>query len=148
MNSTNRVIASAVDTSRLPSTATAKTDWAAVSASSSRCGGASGRPWTDDDASANAIGSEPTSTVHWLTFDDTRALSPVAARNLHASTLAITSSGASDASGATHWTRKKSPTPTLRPADTRASAKVLAHSTTTSTATTTVAAAAERRAAA
>ena len=54
------------------SSATAKSDCAAVSRSSSRWSTSIGSPWNEPAAKANTIGSVPTSSDHWLTFDDTR----------------------------------------------------------------------------
>ena len=69
---------------RLASTATANTDCAAVTNSSSRCTASIGSPWSVADEIANTIGSVPTSSVHWLTFDDTSAPRPASAFSRHA----------------------------------------------------------------
>ena len=56
--------------------ATANTDWAAVSSSSSRWRATIGRPWRLPEAMANTMGRVPTSSVHWLTLDDTSVPRP------------------------------------------------------------------------
>ena len=89
--------------------ATAKTDCAAVRNSSSRCS-ALDRQAVELDAReiANTIGSVPTSSVHWFTFDDTSVPRPAFVFSRHANRPATSSSGASDASGASHWTSRNS----------------------------------------
>ena len=53
--------------------ATANSDWAAVNSSSRRCEPAIGNPCRLRDEIANTSGSDPTSRVHWLTLELTRA---------------------------------------------------------------------------
>ena len=98
--------ASTVVNSRLPRTATPKTDWAAVRASSWRLSDDSGMPCRLCEAMAKAMGRLPTSTVHWLTLEETSAPNPTDGAQAPRIDAATTSSGASDANGATHWTRK------------------------------------------
>ena len=103
--------------------ATAKNDWAAVSSTSSRWRAMIGSPSTVPEAKAKAMGSVPTSRVHWLTLDDTSVPSPALVLSRQAYRLATSSSGASEASGASHWTRKNSLIPNVWPVSTRAVAK-------------------------
>jgi len=75
-NSENSRPASRTDSDRLHRVATAKSDWAAVSRISSRWRAMIGRPWSDPEAMAKAIGRVPISSVHWLTLDETRVPRP------------------------------------------------------------------------
>ena len=93
---------------RLARIATANADCAAVTNNSSRCTASIGRPCRLADEIANTIGSVPTSSVHWFTFDDISAPRPVSLCNRHANMPATMSSGASDASGATNEMSTKS----------------------------------------
>ena len=61
--------ASRRDMDRLVITASAKNDCAAVRKSSSRCTASSGSPWKLCEVTANTMGSVPTSSVHWFTFE-------------------------------------------------------------------------------
>ena len=106
MNRPNSIHASRTLMLRLASTAIANTDCAAVRNSSSRCSESSGSPVRCPAEIANTIGSEPTSSVHWFTFDDSSVPSPALVLSRHANSPATTSSGASDASGATHCTSR------------------------------------------
>ena len=107
---------------RLASTATANADCAAVRNSSSRCNESSGSPWSELDEIAKTIGRLPTSSVHWLTFDETSAPSAELVLRRQANSPAIRSSGASDASGASHCTSRNSSMPNCEPVSTSASA--------------------------
>ena len=126
-NSDSRSRASRTLMLRLARIATANADCAAVTNSSSRCSASSGSPWWVADEIANTIGSVPTSSVHWLTFDDTSAPSPAFVLSRHANIPAISSSGASDASGASHFTRRNVLTPNSSPVATSDSANRSAH---------------------
>src|SRR5438067_500519 len=121
--SPNNAAASRVVSDRLARMATANTDWAAVRRSSSRWRATIGRPDQDDDAMAKTTGRVPTSSVHWLTLDDTSVPRPALVLSRHAYRPATSSSGASEASGASHWTRKNSLIPNVWPVSTRAVAK-------------------------
>ena len=66
-----------------------------------------------------AIGNEPTSSVHWFTFDAISSVIPAPARPLSASSAARMNSGASEASGATHCTSRNSSIPNDSPVSTR-----------------------------
>ena len=80
-------IASRIESDRPARIATANTDCAAVSSSSPRCSLSIGSPLVrsnEPDAKANTMGRLPTSSVHWLTFDETRVLSPSADLSRHA----------------------------------------------------------------
>ena len=57
---------------RLLSSATANSDWAAVRNNSSRWSESSGNPTSSPAEMAKTMGRVPTSSVHWLTFDETR----------------------------------------------------------------------------
>ncbi len=86
--------------------ATPSTVCDAVSTNSSTCRPSSGSPPEVPPPSTCAIGSEPTSSDHWFTFD---AMSvPIAAPPMprSAKSAATMNSGASVASGASHCTRK------------------------------------------
>ena len=91
--------------------ATANSDWAAVNSSSRRCEPAIGSPCRLRDEIANTSGSDPTSRVHWLTLELTRAPRAAFVCSRHANRPAMMNSGASDASGASHCTRKNSEMP-------------------------------------
>jgi hypothetical protein len=75
-NSTNSAPASRSDMDRLIRMATAKNDWAAVRRTSSRWRAMMGNPSRLPEAMAKAMGRVPTSSVHWLTLDDTSVPSP------------------------------------------------------------------------
>src|SRR5947207_13467646 len=83
-NNANNVDASRLLRLRSQRAASANTDWAAVSSSSSRWRATIGRPWRLCDERAKAMGSVPTSSVHWLTFDDTSVPNPDDVLSLHA----------------------------------------------------------------
>ena len=91
--------------------ATANSDCAAVNSSSRRCEPAIGNPCRLRDEIANTSGSDPTSRVHWLTLELTSAPRAALVCSLHANSPAMMNSGASDASGASHCTRKNSEMP-------------------------------------
>ena len=91
--------------------ATANSDCDAVSSSSSRCTPSIGSPCRLREAIMNTSGSEPTSSVHWLTLELTSAPSAVLVCSRHAKSPAMMNSGASEASGASHCTRKNSEMP-------------------------------------
>ena len=107
-NSPNSNCASRTVIESVASTASAKNDCAAVRNSSSRWWASIGRPEMPPEASANTIGSVPTSSVHWFTFEDTSVPRPAFVFSRQAYRPATSSSGASDASGASHWTRRNS----------------------------------------
>ena len=98
-------------TDRLATMATAKTDCAAVTNSSTRCTVSRGRPWRTPANIEKTMGSVPTSSVHWLTLEEMRAPKPVrlpAARRTRRPPAVL---GASEAVGAIHLTRRNSLTP-------------------------------------
>src|SRR5678816_415093 len=102
--------------------ATASNDCAAVSQSScsclrSRCS-ALGLPILTE----YTMGNVPTSRVHWLTFEETSAPSPAGASPRNVQMRATMNSGASEASGASHWTSRNSLIPQPFPAATSDSA--------------------------
>ena len=99
--------------------ATAKNDWAAVRNSSSRWTALIGRPSRDALEIANTIGSVPTSSVHWFTFEETSVPRPAFVLRRQANRPATRSSGASEASGASHWTMRNGSMPSSRPASSR-----------------------------
>ena len=103
---------------RFVSTATAKADWAAVRKSSSRWSESIGRPCNAPAEIANTIGSDPTRSVHWFTFADTSVPRPAFVFNRHANKPATSSSGASDASGASHCTSRNVSRPNCSPVST------------------------------
>ena len=76
MKSPNSIHASCTLMLRFTSTAIANTDCAAVRNSSSRWSESRGRPARCPAEIANTIGSEPTSSVHWFTFDDSSVPKP------------------------------------------------------------------------
>ena len=88
----------------------ASNDCADVSSSSSVWRASRGNPRALPSEIAYAIGIAPTSRVHWLTFDDTRAPIPTEPRSLSANRTATTNSGDSEARGAIHCTRRNSST--------------------------------------
>ena len=71
--------------------------------------------------------SDPTSSVHWLTFDDSSVPNPALVLSRHANIPATMSSGASDASGATHCTSRNVSIPACSPRCTSDSANGSAH---------------------
>ncbi len=83
-NSPNRNHASRTEIDRFASTATAKNDCAAVRNSSSRCCGAIGSPCRPPAAIEKTIGSVPTSSVHWLTLEETSVPRPAFVFSRHA----------------------------------------------------------------
>ena len=105
-NSPNSARASRTLMLRFDSTVTANADCAAVRNSSSRCSESRGSPLVAPPKTTNTIGNEPTSSVHWLTFDDTSVPRPPLVLSRHAKRHAMSSSGASDASGASHCTSR------------------------------------------
>ena len=127
-NMPNRSQASRTVIDRFDSTASAKNDCAAVRNSSSRCRVSIGRPCRLALEIANTIGSVPTSSVHWFTFELTSVPSPAFVFSRHAYRPATSSSGASLASGASHCTRRNSLIPTASPLATSDSAKCSAQS--------------------
>ena len=72
---------------RLAMIATANTDWAAVTQSSTRWTESSGRPRNSVAKTANTMGRVPTRSVHWFTFEEIRAPMPVRAANRQATKL-------------------------------------------------------------
>ena len=145
MKSPRRSRASRTLMLRLARIATANADCAAVTNSSSRCSASSGRPWCDFDEIANTIGKVPTSSVHWFTFDDTSAPRPALVLSRHANMPAISSSGASEARGASHFTSRNVLTPNSSPVDTSDSANGSAQSRMTAAAPTNITPTAIRR---
>ena len=115
--------------------ATANTVWAAVSSSSSRWAASTGRPLRLPEAIANTSGRVPTSSVHWLILEETTAVSASLVFSRQAYNATTSSSGASEASGATHWTSRNSLTPSSVPVSTSDSAKCSATSRITTPAT-------------
>jgi hypothetical protein len=75
-NRPNSSRASRSEMDRVASTARAKNDCAAVRKSSSRWCASIGRPEIPPEAIANTIGSVPTRSVHWFTFEDTSVPRP------------------------------------------------------------------------
>ena len=53
------------------------------------------------------------SNVHWFTFEEISTPMPAPARPRQASRLATSTSGDSEASGASHWIRRNSETPNV-----------------------------------
>ena len=109
---TPKAAASSTASSRLKSrsqiSSVASSDCAEVSSSSSLWRASSGSPTHARLATAYAIGSAPTSSVHWFTFEEISAPSPSAGGAANAKSSAITNSGDSEASGATHCTSRNS----------------------------------------
>src|SRR4029453_3050709 len=127
-NSDSSSAASPSDSSRLSSTATANALCAAVSSSSLDWTGSPGSPAGLRDEIANTSGSVPTSSVHWLTLEETRVVTPLVTNSRQAYNPATSSSGASDASGASHWTNRNELIPNSSPLWTSPSAKCSADS--------------------
>ena len=75
-NRPNSKIASRLVIDSVTSTASAKNDCAAVRSSSSRWCASIGRPWSPPAPMLNTIGSVPTSSVHWFTFEETSVPRP------------------------------------------------------------------------
>src|SRR4051812_14533277 len=105
-NRPKRASASLMVIDRLARIAMANAGWAAVRNSSSRWAASVGSPWWLEDAIAKTIGSVPTRRVHWLTLADTSVPKAALVLSRYAYSPATSSSGASDASGATHWTNR------------------------------------------
>ena len=126
-------------TERLATMATAKTDCAAVTKSSTRWVVSSGRPWRTPANIEKTMGRVPTRSVHWLTLDEMRAPRPVRLANLQANRVATSNSGASEAVGAIHLTRRNSLTPIASPSSMIDSANASAQSRITPAATTNMA---------
>ena len=108
---------------RLIRIATAKRDCPAVRKTSATWRPSISMGDNDVPEMLKAIGRDPTSSVHWLTFEEIRIVIPAAARPRRASIAARMNSGASEASGATHCTSRNSSIPSDRPESTSPSAK-------------------------
>jgi len=74
-----------------------------------------------------ATGNDPISSVHWLTLEEIRVAIAAVPLPRVAKMTAMMNSGASEASGASHWTSRNRSMPSSVPAATRLSANGLAH---------------------
>ena len=63
-----------------------------------------------------ATGNDPMSSVHWFTFAEISVAIAIAPLPLAAKMVAMMNSGASDASGASHWTSRNRSIPSCAPA--------------------------------